>query len=165
MTSTHAVRSFALLSLLVFSAACASSTDVIDSEVLACGPGQALEIQAGVEGARGGRTIESTEDLVFLVEVANNSHEDVVIEAIRIEPDRASRMGANVEPVYKVVNEEILQGKDHLFRFPAMRKMMSAVTADSSRSSRQSAGQPPEMMVTVLVKNGDSYRCSFSLVQ
>jgi hypothetical protein len=153
------MRSIMLASLLLLATGCASATAMNDSEVLECGPGQALEIQAGIEAVGGRRVMEPGDEVAFLVEVANNSHEDVVVTQMRIEPDRAGRGTGAIEPVYRSVNQEIAQGKDHLFRFPAMRRMISAT--DTERRPRTETA--PQMTVTVTLADGDSYRCYFSL--
>jgi hypothetical protein len=155
------MKTIALLPVLLLVVACSSATSMVDKEVRDCGPGQPLEIQAGIQGARNRTTIEPGEDVEFLVEVANNSHEDVIIESIRVEPDRAGRTSGGYEPVYRAVNQEIAEGKEHLFQFPAYRRITSATEDRPQRGFQQAS----EMIVTVIVKNGDSYRCSFSLAR
>ncbi len=157
------MKTIALVPVLLLLFACSSATSMDDREVLDCGPGQPLEIQAGIQGARNRQIIEANEDVMFLVEVANNSHEDVIIEAIRVDPDRAGRTSGGYDPVYRVVNQEIPQGKEHLFQFPAFRRVSSA--AETEDRPQRGFRQASEMTVTVIVKDGDSYRCSFSVAR
>lgn len=157
-----AMKTIALLPVLLLLLACSSATSMGDKEVLDCSPGQPLEIQVGLQGTRHGQTVEPGEDLEFLVEIANNSHEDVTIESIRIDPDRAGNTPGAYEPVYRVVNQEIAEGKEHLFQFPARRQITSA---EEDRPPGRGFRQAPQMTVTVIVKNGDSYRCAFSLAR
>lgn len=156
------MRSIVLGSLLLLAAGCSSATAMNDSEVRECGPGQALEIQAGIEAVGGRSSMDPGDEVAFLVEVANNSHQDVVVKQVRIEPERTGRGTGALEPVYRSVNQEIAQGKDHLFRFPAVQRMISA-TETERRPKRPLKETTPRMTVTVTLADGDSYRCHFSL--
>jgi hypothetical protein len=148
-----------LLLLLCLLCACSSSTSMADHETLSCGPGRPLEINAGLGSATSGR--DPNEDLSFLVEVANNSHEDVVIESVRIDPDSGSQTRYRIAPAFQTVNQEIPQNKDFLFRLPASQHSMVGAQSPGMSSS----GVQPSMTVIVNVKNGDSYRCSFAIGQ
>lgn len=157
------MKKIALLPMLVLCFACSSSTKLDDREVFDCQPGRDIEIMAGIEGVKGRASINPGEELAFLVEVANNSHEDVIVDAIRIEPSADSRGTSELDPVYQSVSYELAAGKEHLFRFPARRRLNP--TMDSRESTRNSFSRAPEMTVTVLLKNGDAYRCPFSLAR
>lgn len=158
------MKKIALLpGLVLFFFACSSSTKLDDREVFDCQPGRDIEIMAGIEGAHGRASISPGEELAFLVEVANNSHEDVIVDAIRIEPSATARGTSELDPVYQSVSYELAAGKEHLFRFPTRRRLNP--TMDSRESNRSSFSSTPEMTVTVLLKNGDAYRCPFSLVR
>lgn len=139
-----------LLSLLLF-AACASPTAVIDSRNFNCvDPGQPLSIAAGFDpGAQG-----ELANREFVVEVANNSDHDVTVTNVRVEgTDRNPWLGMASEPA----DVTIESGEDHLFRLRA------------SLPYGQSAVQPTlgtrsavvEILATVLLSNGDAYRCLF----
>lgn len=151
------MKSLALLPVFLLLSACASSTAMEPDQVYDCGPGHEIEIQAGLEGAR--QNIDPGQELAYLVEVANNSHQDIVVEQIRIEPNARGRGTSELDPVYQSVQQEIPEGKDHLFRFPVRMRLNRTMTSETTLSSA------PEMTVTVLLKNGDAYRCSFSLAR
>ena len=66
--------------LLLLLAACASPTAVMDKRAIRCGPGQDIEVRAGIDDG----TIINREDhgeMKYLVEVSNNSHADVTVKA------------------------------------------------------------------------------------
>lgn len=155
------MKTIALLSLLVLSFGCASSPKLIDHEVYDCSPGHDIEVRAGIDNARNRAGLSPEDNLTFLVEVANNSHEDVIVDSIRIEPDASARGTANLDPVFQSVNQDIAQGKDHLFRFPVRRRLNPSIDSLERRGAMSSA--LPEMTVTIVLKNGDAYRCPFSL--
>jgi hypothetical protein len=156
------MKSIALVPMLLLVFACASSTSLNDDEVLDCAPGREIEILAGIEGVNQRQSIAPGEELAFLVEVANNSHEDVTVDAIRIEPRASARGTSDLDPVYQTVKYDLAAGKDHLFRFPVRRRLNPAM---DSRSASGIVRESPEMTVTVLLTNGNAYRCSFGLAR
>ena len=141
---------FTLLLLLL--TACASSTDIIDERVLPCGSGQDIEVRAGFDdgmlhGEVGGQ-------MKYLVEVANNSHHDVTVKSIRIDPQSTSVPG--IERAYRQYDQLIAEGEDHVFELPS-----SVVLSWRSDLDRRTALQRLEFVVVVSMSDGDSYRCRF----
>ena len=137
-----------LLSLLLF-AACASPTAVIDHRNFNCDPGQPLEIAAGYdagEGEMGNRE--------FVVEVANNSELDVTVKQVRVEGTERSRW---IGAAYETKEVTIASGEDHLFRLKA--SLPYGQSAVQSTLGTRSA--IAEIQTTVLLTNGDAYRCLF----
>jgi hypothetical protein len=153
-----ALKALALSSLLVLAAGCASS-DSIPNEVMDCGPGQDLEIRAGLADPKNS---DNFGQYVFLVEVANNSHEDVTVKRVRIDPRPTERYGTRSRPLngaVKTYDETIVQGTEHVFELPST---ASGLTAPDARDAVQPGEY--ELVVTVLLTNGETYRCPF-LVQ
>lgn len=141
---------FTLLLLLL--TACASSTDIIDERVLPCGSGQDIEVRAGFDdgmlhGEVGGQ-------MKYLVEVANNSHHDVTVKSIRIDPQ--SERVPGIERAYRQYDQLIAEGEDHVFELPS-----SEVLNWRSDLDRRTALQRLEFVVVVSLSDGDSYRCRF----
>jgi len=147
------MKTIGSLTLFILLAACASPTAVIDKRGFRCGPGQDIEVRAGLDD--GSINHEVGGQLQYLVEIANNSHNDVVVKSVRIEPDGEKIEG--VDSAYKVFDELIAEGEDHVFEIPA-----SGAWIPRSGFAGQVAGRRVEFRVTVALSNGDSYHCLFS---
>jgi hypothetical protein len=133
-----------LLSLLLF-AACASPTAVIDRQNYNCDPGQALEIAVGYDPGNQGGELGDRE---FLVEVANNSDTDVTVKTDR---------NPGLPMAYEQTDITIDAGKDHLFHLRASAPLgWSAVQPTLGTRSGI-----VEVLTTVMLSNGDAYRCVF----
>jgi hypothetical protein len=147
-----------VLVLLLF-AACASPTAVIDKRTFRCGPGQDIEVRAGIDDG----TIINREDhgeMKYLVEVSNNSHSDITVTQIRIDPMRDKR--DEVPEVYsasKVFNQEIPENEEHLFEIP-----IGSWSRTTHFDRKLEGGSRLEFWVRVSLSNGDSYHCSFEAV-
>lgn len=152
------MKTIAFCSILLF-AACASPTAVIRN-TFDCAPGQDLEVRAGLGDPT--RTGEQTGQYVFLVEVANNSHGDLTVTSVRVDPrdsQQRIRRDTPIQGASKEVDETIEAGTEHLFELPA--------TAFGAFPSRDVVDQvlpgPIEFVVTISLTNGDSYRCPFAV--
>lgn len=153
MKTTMAV----LTSLLLF--ACSSATDVNDQRSMDCGPGQDLEIRAGLAPPE---VAGSVGQLMFLVEVANNSHNDVTVDHILIEPQQGQRRRQGqvaLERVHRSVKTFIAEGTEHVFELPASRFQAPSSAMDSEFAALGGY----EFSVQVVLTNGDSYRCPFAV--
>lgn len=136
-------------------AGCASD-GLIDQRTLGCGPGEALSFEAGIDNATF-RETGSSQNFELIVAVSNNSHEDVYVTNIRAEQTRADNAVFRVENAYRKYDQLIEEGDDHTFRLP-----MTSVRSGTARAT----GSPDrdhffELVVTVTLSNGDSYRCPF----
>lgn len=146
-----------LTSLLLF--ACSSATDVIDQRSIECGPGQDLEVRAGLAPPEVAGTVGQ---MMFLVEVANNSHDDVTVDHILIEPRQGQRSRPGqiaLERVHRSVKTLIAEGTEHVFELPASRFQGPSSAMDSEFSARGGY----EFFVHVALTNGDAYRCPFAV--
>jgi hypothetical protein len=139
-----------LLALALLFTACASSNEF--ERTLPCGPGQDIEVLAGIIDPAAAR--ESAERVMYIVEVANNSDRDLVVSSIRLEP-RTKVEG--LAGGYQRFDQTIEHGRDHRFEIPA-----SDVWArPPDFSARQPGAQRVEFSALVTLSNGDAYRCSF----
>lgn len=139
----------------VFFVSC-SSTDVIDRRYLDCEPGQDVSIAAGLDAAY--LHDDGTEDhFNVLVEVSNNSHDDITVDAIGVDQLADELTSYTVDRGYGKYGLVITPGKDHTFELPvhgrAVKRSMQSLTA--SRGI--------EIRVAVLLEGGDQYRCSFAV--
>jgi hypothetical protein len=139
-----------LLPLLLLLTACASPTAVIDKRHFKCGPGQDLSIAAGFDPAAQSEVGEP----MFLVEVSNNTHNDVTVKTVRVGPanmDERQFGSAQLSP-----DVTISGGDAEIFRLPA-RRTASMIDPRASSSQRSAV----DFDVYVALTNGDSYQCQF----
>ena len=152
-----AMKRTSLLAILMLTA-CSSATDVIDERTLRCDAGQDIEVLAGIDSPRP-LSSDGTEDRFdLMVEVANNSHEDVTVKTLRVDQIAAHTTPYRISGYGRGFNQLIEQGKDHLFRLP--------VTGRAYRMTREDViggSSGLEISVTVVLSNGDSYRCPFAI--
>src|SRR6185295_513627 len=113
------MRLSALLPLLLFLAAgCVSSNDgFIDNSSQECGPGQDIEISIGIDPPSS--PSERYENrLTVLVEIANNSHEEITVKSIRIDPEIGNTNTAtrfDLQSAFKEIDESIPEGESARF--------------------------------------------------
>lgn len=140
-----------LLFALLFTA-CASSDGFVDDSSHLCGPGQPIEIEAGLDIA-GGSGFTGTADVTAHVQLSNNSDEDVVVKSIRIDPQGDSQSPLQLDGGGITVNRELEEGKSEQFEV--------SLTA-RTRTDRRAVGPTSlAFSVTVILADGDSYRCPF----
>jgi hypothetical protein len=149
------VKKTAALLALVLSTACSSGMDMADTQSFDCNQGQDIEVRAGLDRRIGEGSFG--EQFEMLVEIANNSHEDVTVTSIRVEQMADSQNAQyRFDTSYRKFDELVEEGKDETFHLPmtgrALRNMGSVTSS-----------QPLVLVVHVLLANGDSYRCSFDV--
>ncbi len=150
-------RHLSLAPLLLLIAACASSSKIADSNTLDCEHGE-IQVRVGLEGS--GIGMERTEDRRTLhVEVSNNSREDIVVKAIRV--DSVPRMQATyqLDNSFRTFNERIAENGDHQFELPMTGRALRRNPQQQDASSEQPGLL--ELAVTVVLEGSDSYRCKF----
>lgn len=153
----NAPKSIALCTLLVLFSACASSADV-DRQIFDCSPGNDIEIRAGLSNGQSG---EHAGQYLFLIEVANNSHEDVTVKRVRVDPregQRSTRRRAPLAGAVKNVDATIAEGTEQVFELPASTSMM--ITEDFQNTVVDDVF---ELDVMVELSTGDTYRCPFEV--
>jgi hypothetical protein len=145
------MKTIALLSLLMLTA-CASDSALSDNQAFLCGSGQDLEIRAGLD--KGNEAGQFAGEVRYLVEIANNSNEDVTVKSIRISP-KSDNASATFADAYQTFDQTVEEGKDHVFEIPA-----NAVGLRSG-AGRPLSGTRLDFLVMVNLSNGDVYRCPF----
>jgi len=143
----------ALFAILLLTACGSSSMDMVDAQAFNCDQGQDIEVRAGLDRRIGEAAFG--EQFEMLVEIANNSHEDVTVTSVRVEQMRSENALYRFDNSYRKFDQLIEEGKDHVFHLP--------MTARALRTDRVTSSQPLELAVHVLLANGDSYRCSFDV--
>ena len=149
------MKTIALLSISLLLLACASSDDFTGGRLLDCKSGEALEVRAGIDQESFERGGMGRGEILFLIEVANNSHEDVTVKSIGVSPRRTQN--APFENVTRAVNQDIAEGSEHLFKLPTTAFSRALPEPDS----RSRGGENYEFSVHVNLTNGDSYVCHF----
>ena len=141
----------AALSLIVFGA-CASS-DFIERKGLDCSTG---EVDARVGFAGPGTHMDKVEDrLSVSVEVANNSHRDIVVKWVRVEQIRNSNTEYFLDNGYGTFNETIPEAGDHVFELPTRGR------AEPNLSRRTQPESQLQLLVSFGLESGETYRCRF----
>lgn len=144
------MRPALLFALALLFTACASSNEL--ERTLPCGPGQDIEVLAGIIDPAAAR--ESAERVMYIVEVANNSDRDLVVSSIRVEP-RTKVEG--LSGAYRQFDQTIEHGRDHRFELVAT----DVWVQPPELSVRQPGDRRVEFSAVVTLSNGDAYRCSF----
>ena len=157
MRYDHSPMKTALPLLLALLVSCASSDGFVDKRVNQCGPGQPVEMQVGLQG--GSNRSERMDDrLTLMVEVANNSADELTVKYIRVDPMAMdAQAGAyELQNAYKEVGETIASGDDQLFEIPVTGRMRTL-----DMQNRQRVSGAVDLAVTVGLEDGSSYRCRF----
>ena len=148
------MKTTALLFSVVFFAACASPTAVIDRRTYRCDePGLDVGVEGGFEDPR---QAEQIGERNFLVDVSNNSHAEITVTSVRVEPSNRNRVRYDV--AFDGEDVVIAEGDSHLFRLPARRGTTMDPPIDPSKFRNADF---VEFVVTVELANGDRSRCDF----
>ena len=143
---------------IAFLVSCSSATDVIDKRFLDCSPGQDISIMAGFDKPPG-ETVGVDDRFELLVSVSNNSNGEITVTSIRGEQSHTDTARYRIENTFRRFDQVIEEGKDHTFRLPMSGR---PVYRDPSvREVGSSSGL--QMIVSVSLSNGDSYRCAFEM--
>jgi hypothetical protein len=143
-------RALPLLSLLLF-AACASNDGFVD-QVRGCGPGEEIGVEAGWDAATAGVDVPGRDRRTMLVRVANNSHEDIHVKFVRVDPLNMQRDAEwSIEGGAREVNKDIAEGEDATFEVP-----MSSIRRYSGSRIKEL-----DVAVTVVLGEEESVRCRF----
>ena len=152
---------FIALFAIAFLASCASSsTDIIDSRSLPCGPGQDIDVMAGLDKS----SVENRMDdrVQLLVNVSNNSHQELTVTSIRAEQSRTDQTRVLIDAGTRQFNHVLPEGKEHTFELPLLARLRELNEWDRLRE-RENRDRGIELAVTIQLSNGDSYRCVFDV--
>jgi len=152
------MKRFALLSIFLI-AGCGSSSssfDIPENRVITdCEHGD-VSIRVGFAGPKTAQ--ERIEDqIMFDVEVSNNSRQIVTVKAIRVEQTMTETARYRLGHTYRAFNETILEDEEHVFELP----MTGFASVDYS--GREMRSDSMSFAVTVVLEGGDAYRCLFSV--
>jgi hypothetical protein len=153
------MKAIALVLSLLGLAACASPTAVIDQRRFFCGQGtHDVSVEGGFEDPRRG---ENVGDPAFLVEVANNSNQEITVARVRIEPNNGKNRN-RYRPEVAIGEVVIPEGEAHLFRLPAREPLVAE--PDLAPTDFPLPPDRLQFSAVVILTNGDEYHCEF-LVQ
>jgi hypothetical protein len=151
------MKTLALFAALLACACASSPTAVIDQRTLRCDePGHDIEVAAGLDDGTSGRATEQTGQRAYLVNVTNNSHGEVTVKSIRVDPNDHEGSMDNV--VTRSFNQTIPENDEHLFLLP-----INATWTREMIERHPTSGWPFEFGVSVVLANGDAYRCDFQV--
>jgi hypothetical protein len=146
------------LALLLLSAACASNDGFISDDVKQCEPGSPVTIEAGWDAQSVGTGERGSDRLTMLVQVSNNSSEDITVKFVRADPLMFDRDTAyELEGGARDVNKVIAEGKDATFEIPMISRRRMQNRAPGVMASEV------DVAVTVVLESKESYRCRFRL--
>jgi len=149
-------KTSALLSILLLLSACASrDMDFIDQRTLDCESGQEVSIQAGLDIASRGAEV-SDDMLTMLVDVGNNSHDEIIVKFIRVDQMQDEQEPYRLQNGYGSFEQTIPEGESHVFKIP-MTGRLSGVRSGQTIRSRRGL----DLNVRVGLANGDVYHCKF----
>jgi hypothetical protein len=151
------MRKAPLLVLLLATACASSPTAVMDERVLECAPGADISVQVGLDlpNAR----LETRDDsLKVLVEVSNNSDDEITVKDIGVEQVTNEADVYRVDSGRRTFNVAVAEGDDHVFELPLLGR-----TLPRAFSNPSSIGGEVSLRVVTTLSNGDSYRCYFSV--
>lgn len=144
-----------LLFLLLLAGGCASD-GFVQGQTIGCGPGENVTVEVGLDSPTG-RLETSERGMSLLVLVANNGHEEIRVQSVRVQQmtDIGGDQPLEISPASGRFDQAIAGGDDYTFELPA------TVRLTGRRSSTVTSAVALD--VSVGLSNGDVYRCRFSL--
>ena len=145
----------AIAALLLLLTSCASNDGFIDQAVDTCQSGDALELQAGM----GQASMFADGRATVVVEVSNNSNEDVTVSQVRVDPTSPDPQRFEVMGGTVTTPQEIAQGESHAFEVPITVRLKDQMAGQRQRGYAVAV----EANVSVKTTSGISSRCRFRL--
>lgn len=157
------MKSIALFCAVLFLlSSCATNDGFVADDLHQCEPGDPIEIAAGVlepDVAMDGR-------LIVLVEVANNSDQDVTVDYVRIEAHNSvfrdqdqQRIAYDLQGASRDFDREIKEGEDARFEVPVTVRLRDMGDAQMARGVTVAI----DAAVTVKLADGSASRCAFRM--
>lgn len=150
--------------LAVFLTACSSGSGLIDQRTMDCGSGQPVDIIAGMQqsGMRG-RGDFGGDRAMLVVNVANNTHDDVTVANISADQITDAQTvyvydRANLNP-----NATIAEGEEQTFELPMTARLFNNLGERRDDAMRRE-NEAVILALKVTLSNGDSYLCRYSFV-
>lgn len=151
-----------LCAVLFLLSSCATNDGFVANDVRQCEPGDPVEIAAGVlqpDVMMDGR-------LTVLIEVANNSDEDITVDMIRIDGHNAfsqqqqqQRIQYDFQGASRDFDQEIKEGEDARFEVPVTVRLRNMDDAQLARGVTFAV----DAAVTVKLTDGSASRCAFRM--
>lgn len=138
--------------LLLF--ACASGDGFIDDQVHDCESGP-IAIRVGIDSG-GSSMMGGTETHDVLVEVANNSDEDVVVDSVRIDPQQRQDFEITAQMIRP--DQTVAEGGEHVFEVPLT---IRPIDMNRRLDPRRGFSGVIDVSVSVGLSDGETYRCRF----
>lgn len=146
------MRPAALVCALFF-AACSSSD--VDETFHDCDPGGDVSVDALIDIP--GVAMENVDDqLTMHVVVGNNSHSEIEVRAIRVEPGYTAQRRYSLSSSYRKFGRVLAPGEDYAFPLPIIGR-------GHARGAEVNREATIEMIVSVYLASGDNYRCSLAV--
>lgn len=145
----------AIAALLLLLTSCASNDGFVDQGVDTCQAGDELELQAGI----GQGSMFADGRATVLIEVSNNSNNDVTVNHIRVDPTSPDPQRFEVMGGTVTTPQEIKQGESHTFEVPITLRIKDQMGGPLQRGYAIAV----EAGVSVKTTSGISSRCRFRL--
>ena len=146
-----------LLAMTLVALGCASKGLVVDENFYGCDEGRDVSIsialsapQAGFEG--------SVDELTMIVDVRNDGTTDIEVMAIRVEPGPKAHDRYRLERSYRKYGRVIAPRGEDVFELP-----VSGARLPASATGNLNPSDTLEIVVSVYLEGGDTYRCEFSV--
>lgn len=153
----------ALLFALLLLTACASSNDgFIDQSVNTCASSQLIEMEAGLDMPGMGMEKFSANAIAH-VQLSNNSDEDVTVKTIRVDPRIHSPLEYELLNGYLEVGAVLKEAESEQYEIPLSIRERDSVIGNDPRNVN-SRTTNADLDVTVVLTNGQTYRCQFRVV-
>lgn len=150
------MKTLTLLSVLLL-AACGSSSSfgIADEKTHTDCEHGGVQVGIGLSGP--GSTNERFDNrMMITVLVNNNSREDIVVKAIRVEQTNRDMSDYQVEDTYRAFNETITEDDDHVFELPTQARSQFV-------AGRQSLTADALHFAVSVYLEDESYRCTFAV--
>lgn len=145
----------AIAALLLLLTSCASNDGFVDQEVDTCQSGDELELQAGM----GQASMFADGRATVVIEVSNNSSNDVTVSQVRVDPQSPDPQRFEVMGGTVTTPQDIKQGESHTFEVPITVRIKDQAAAPRQRGYAIAL----EAAVSVKTTSGISSRCRFRL--
>jgi hypothetical protein len=147
----------ALLAVVLLALGCASQGVAIDEDFRSCDDARDVSIAVALSEPRS--LVEgSVEALTMMVEVDNHDTSDIEVMAIRVEPGPKAHDRYRLERSYRKFDRVIAPRAGDAFELPVSGSPLPAPATGNLKPS-----DTLEVVVSVYLKGGDTYRCEFSV--
>ena len=152
----------ALLLATFLLTACASNNDgFVDQRVHTCKGGEEIEIEAGLDMPGAGMENFGSNAMAH-VQLSNNSDDDVTVKNIRVDPRlNSGPVDFTIEPGFLEVNAVLPEAESEQYEIPLSLRR-STFAGDPRMTNTRNV--TCDLDVTVLLANGESYRCRFRVL-